>query len=138
MKVGVPKEIMPGETRVALIPETVKRLTDKKLEVLVENGAGTAAGFPDEAYREVGATLVERHGAVLGESDLILKVQRPATAKDGVADEVTQLCRASIAGYKVPKEVRFVRPDELPRSTTGKIQRHELEKRLAPAEKRPS
>jgi len=88
MKVGVPKEILPGETRVALIPETVKRLTGKSLEVQVEAGAGAAAGYPDEAYREAGAIIVSRHESVLGDCDLILKIQRPATAADGVADEV--------------------------------------------------
>ena len=91
MKVGVPKEILPGETRVALIPETVKRLTGKSLEVQVEAGAGVAAGYPDEAYQEAGATIVSRHEAVLGDCDLILKIQRPATAADGVADEVALL-----------------------------------------------
>ncbi len=54
MKLGVPKELVPGERRVALIPETVGRLGDG-VEVVVEPGAGEAAGFSDEAYREAGA-----------------------------------------------------------------------------------
>jgi len=45
-------------------------------------------------------------------------------------DEVTALCRAELAGYKRPKEIRFIAFEELPRSTTGKIQRHEMEARL--------
>ena len=50
MKVAVVKEVAPGERRVALVPETVPRLTAAGLEVLVEQGAGDAAWFPDSAY----------------------------------------------------------------------------------------
>lgn len=46
------------------------------------------------------------------------------------AEEVTALCRGRIANYKLPKEIRFLAESELPRSTTGKIKRHELEARL--------
>ena len=45
-------------------------------------------------------------------------------------DDLVALCRANLAGYKRPKGVRFIALDDMPRSTTGKIQRHELEKRL--------
>src|SRR6059058_4460056 len=56
MQVGVPKELVPGERRVALVPETVGRLGEG-VEVIVETGAGDAAGFADDAYREAGATI---------------------------------------------------------------------------------
>jgi NAD(P) transhydrogenase subunit alpha len=91
MKVGIPKEILPGETRVALIPETAKRLVAKGLEIQVETGAGAAAGFDDAAYTEAGASIVGDHAAVLGGSDLVLKIARPAMAADGVGDEVAML-----------------------------------------------
>ena len=61
MKVAVVKESAPGERRVALVPETVPRLTAAGLEVLVEQGAGDAAWFPDSAYLTAGATIVS-HG----------------------------------------------------------------------------
>lgn len=91
MKVGIPKEILPGETRVALIPETAKRLVAKGLEIQVETGAGAAAGFDDAAYTEAGASIVGDHAALLGGSDLVLKIARPALAADGVGDEVAML-----------------------------------------------
>src|SRR5580692_11699485 len=58
MKVAVVKEGSPGERRVALVPETVPRLTAAGLEVLVEEGAGDAAWFPDSAYLAAGQTVV--------------------------------------------------------------------------------
>jgi NAD(P) transhydrogenase subunit alpha len=90
MKVGIPKEVFPGETRVALIPESVKKLTEKKAEVVVEAGAGVAAGHDDEAYRAVGASVEPSHDAVLG-ADLVLKVQPPATGEQGLPNEVGKL-----------------------------------------------
>ena len=56
MRLGVPKETASGERRVALVPETIGRLGEG-VEVVVEAGAGDAASFGDEAYREAGATI---------------------------------------------------------------------------------
>lgn len=58
MRVVVPKETAPGERRVALVPETISRLRSSGFHVRVEEGAGAAAGFPDDDYREAGAELV--------------------------------------------------------------------------------
>ncbi|TML65836.1 MAG: NAD(P)(+) transhydrogenase (Re/Si-specific) subunit alpha, partial [Actinobacteria bacterium] len=58
MRLGVPKETVPGERRVALVPEAVGRLAGAGFEVAVERGAGEAASFPDEAFAEAGASLV--------------------------------------------------------------------------------
>jgi H+-translocating NAD(P) transhydrogenase subunit alpha len=77
MKLGVPKEIIPGETRVALIPDTVAQLTKKGVEVLVESGAGLAASFLDEAYEKAGAKVVPDAATLYSQSDMICKVQRP-------------------------------------------------------------
>ena len=57
--IAVPREAAAGEGRVALVPETVGRLVADGFEVVVERGAGAAAGFPDEDYAEAGATLRE-------------------------------------------------------------------------------
>jgi NAD(P) transhydrogenase subunit alpha len=57
MRVGVPKETAEGERRVALIPDVVRSLTGKEIEVLVESGAGEAAGHPDAEYEEAGAEI---------------------------------------------------------------------------------
>ena len=55
MIIGVPKEILPGERRVALVPDEVKTLVGEGLEVLVEAEAGASAGFLDAAYQAAGA-----------------------------------------------------------------------------------
>src|SRR3989441_10180952 len=78
MKVGVPQETAINERRVALVPETVGRLVQAGLEVLVERGAGEGAFCADELYRAAGATLVPEAGRVLAEADVVVKVQRPA------------------------------------------------------------
>jgi len=77
MKIGVPKEIVSGETRVALAPSLVQALIRDKHEVLVEQGAGTAASFLDEQYTKAGANILSSARAVYSESDLILKVRPP-------------------------------------------------------------
>src|SRR5947207_7909117 len=74
MKVGVPRETAPGERRVALVPESVKRLTGSGFEIELERGAGEAASFLDPAYEEAGATLV----ADPYSADAIAKVQTPS------------------------------------------------------------
>ena len=73
MTVGIPREIWPGETRVALIPSAVPALTKAGLEVVVEAGAGEAAGFTDEAYRGHGATIAPRSRVF--ESEVLLQVR---------------------------------------------------------------
>jgi NAD(P) transhydrogenase subunit alpha len=79
MQVGVPKEAVPGERRVALVPETVSRLGDG-VEVVVETGAGVEAGFPDGEYTAAGASIGDPWGA-----DVVVKVAGPS------ADEAARL-----------------------------------------------
>lgn len=77
MKIGVPKEIHPEETRVAATPETVTQLRKLGFEVMIEMGAGAAASFPDSAYREQGAEIIEDPRALWTQSDIVLKVLAP-------------------------------------------------------------
>lgn len=77
MKIGVPKEIMPGEGRVSSTPETVKKMVDEGATVYVQKGAGEGAFFPDEAYEAAGAILVDGEEAVFDKADVILKVKEP-------------------------------------------------------------
>src|SRR5437762_10960017 len=91
MRIGVPKETAANERRVALVPDTAGRLVKTGLEVVVEQGAGTAAAFPDDAYRAAGAGLVATPLDVFGRSDVVLKVQPPATAEVGLYREGTAL-----------------------------------------------
>jgi H+-translocating NAD(P) transhydrogenase subunit alpha len=77
LKVGVPKEIFPGECRVAATPETVKTLEKMGFQVLIEAGAGAAAHFSDEAYRQVGCQIMPGAESLWHEADIILKVRSP-------------------------------------------------------------
>ena len=86
MRIGVPREVHPGEARVALVPESCKKLVQLGYEVAVENGAGVAAGFPDAAYRDSGAVPVGDAATLFGSTDLLLKVTPPAlTERDEAA-----------------------------------------------------
>jgi len=74
MRVGVPSESAADERRVALVPDVVARLAPVGFEVLVERGAGEAASFPDAAYEDAGARLVEDP---YDEAEVIVKVRKP-------------------------------------------------------------
>jgi NAD(P) transhydrogenase subunit alpha len=75
MKIGVPKETRPDETRVAATPETVKKLIAGKHSVMVESGAGVLSSIPDEAYTAAGAEIGSREAVFAAE--LVLKVRSP-------------------------------------------------------------
>ncbi|MXO47804.1 NAD(P)(+) transhydrogenase (Re/Si-specific) subunit alpha [Erythrobacter vulgaris] len=76
MRIAVLKERAPGESRVAITPETVKKFAALGATVAVEEGAGITASIPDEAYREAGAEVVPVPKAVEG-ADIVLAVQAP-------------------------------------------------------------
>jgi H+-translocating NAD(P) transhydrogenase subunit alpha len=87
MLIGVPRESRPGENRVAVSPESCKKLIQAGYAVAVESGAGAAAFYPDEAYREVGATVAAEPAAMIGTADIVLRVSCPAIDASG-RDEV--------------------------------------------------
>lgn len=88
MRVGIPKEISPGETRVAATPETVKKMRALGLAVAVEREAGRGSYFTDEAYRAAGAESVDAAGA-LG-AEIVLKVNQPTR------DEIGRMKRGAV------------------------------------------
>jgi NAD(P) transhydrogenase subunit alpha len=81
MKIAVPKEMSPGERRVALVPESCKKLVAKGIQVSVEAGAGTSAFLSDDAYREAGATIESDTAALWANADFVLTVQPPTPAE---------------------------------------------------------
>jgi H+-translocating NAD(P) transhydrogenase subunit alpha len=81
MRLGVARETARDENRVALVPDTVRRLTKAGHEVRVARGAGAAANFPDEQYAAAGAVLVADAAAAFAEADLALRVRRPTVAE---------------------------------------------------------
>src|SRR3954466_10909579 len=94
MRIGVPKESMAGERRVALVPDIVFRLVKLKIEVAVERNAGRQAGFTDGAYEKAGAQLVGAKEAFA--ADLVFKGQRPQ------AEEIPLLNQGAILVSLLP------------------------------------
>src|SRR6202161_1212507 len=122
MKVAVVKEDAPGERRVALVPETVPRLTAAGLEVLVEEGAGDAAWFPDSAYLAAGAAIAETPD-LFATADVILTVTRPDEAAlarlragQAVFGMLSPLVTPELARQLADKGVTAVSLDLLPRT----------------------
>src|SRR5579872_6510813 len=77
MKIGVPKEIKNNEFRVGMTPASVRELTARGHQVVVETMAGDAIGLFDETYRRAGATILPSADEVFGEADMIVKVKEP-------------------------------------------------------------
>ncbi len=90
MQIAVPAEKWANERRVALIPDSVKKLIRLGLDVKVESGLGKDARFTDEAYSESGAAITTDRDELLGESDIILRVRKPET------EEVLKIKRGTI------------------------------------------
>tara|TARA_Y100000590_G_scaffold468108_1_gene649523 strand:+ start:312 stop:1433 length:1122 start_codon:yes stop_codon:yes gene_type:complete len=77
MRIGIPKEIKPQENRVGLTPDSVKKLTSNGHQVLVEKNCGFEAGFYNDQYKNVGATIVDKAEDIFNDSDIIVKVKEP-------------------------------------------------------------
>jgi NAD(P) transhydrogenase subunit alpha len=75
VRIGVPRELEPGERRVALVPDAVSRLAAGGFDVIVEPGAGAEASFPDEGYADAGAQVSDSAWA----ADAVVKVRKPTT-----------------------------------------------------------
>ncbi len=83
MIVAVLKETRPGERRVALAPKSVKALTERGFEIVVESGAGVASGFMDESFTEAGARIAEDAGAALSGASVLAAVRGPQSDDTG-------------------------------------------------------
>lgn len=122
MKIGIPLETRPGETRVASTPEAVKKLAGKGLDILVESGAGTRAGYPDGSFAEAGAQITDRAGAY--DVDILLKVRRPdaedvaAMRRGGIFIGLLESCgEDSIVGSMLEKDLRVLAMERMPRTS---------------------
>lgn len=124
LTIGVPRETMPGERRVALTPETTKKLVARGFTVLVEREAGLAAGFTDEEYEAAGAQIVPDGGAVYSSASLVLKVQRPAEheielLRPGTAliAFLQPLVRPELVARLAERKITAISMDTIPRIT---------------------
>src|SRR6201999_1689900 len=82
MRVGIPKETAPGEHRVAMVPDVVKRLSKKNIEGVVESGAGGDATVLHDALKEAGATIASSPDEVW-QADVVAKVRAPSAEEIG-------------------------------------------------------
>lgn len=90
MVIGIPRELMPGEHRVALVPASVGPLVKSGAQVVVERGAGTEAGCPDEAFATAGAVLASRD-EVFAQADVLIQVRTGAAAGPSGAADIGRL-----------------------------------------------
>ena len=90
MNIAVPKEVHPGETRVALVPEHVARLVQMGAHIIVESGMGQKLNFSDEDYAKAGASLEANRNNLLETADMVLRIRKP------VIEEIDLLKEESI------------------------------------------
>jgi NAD(P) transhydrogenase subunit alpha len=103
LKIGIPKETAPGETRVALIPSLVSSLTRSKHEVQIESGAGLCSSFTDEEYAQAGAVIVTDVRSLYATSNMVLKVQPPQIHPSLRIDEAEMIAEGSTyIGFLAP------------------------------------
>lgn len=128
MRVSVPKEIGPGEERVAIIPETVKRLAGKGIKVLVESGAGEGARFPDEEYQEAGATIEPSAEALFAAADVVVKVQVPTPAeiektREGAAliSLLYPFANGDLVRILAARKITAISVDSIPRTSLAQM-----------------
>ncbi|MFQ5642226.1 MAG: Re/Si-specific NAD(P)(+) transhydrogenase subunit alpha [Thiogranum sp.] len=103
---GVPKEIEPGERRVALVPSVADRFSKLGVKLLLETGAGAGSYHPDSSYR--GVTIVDSASELYRQADLILKIQPPTEAEIGQIKEGAAVASMMLP-YRHPERVRQMR-----------------------------
>jgi H+-translocating NAD(P) transhydrogenase subunit alpha len=86
MRIAVPKETWPGESRVALVPESAKKLIQAGYTISIESGAGQSAYYPDEAYREAGCRVEPGPVELFSQADLVLKVNPPSLTPERTSE----------------------------------------------------
>ena len=77
MVIAVPKEILPGENRVSIVPDVASKLIKKGFTINVESNAGFNAGFTNAQYEEAGVKVFDNPEEIYSNADIVLKVQRP-------------------------------------------------------------
>ncbi|MBZ4415647.1 Re/Si-specific NAD(P)(+) transhydrogenase subunit alpha [Myxococcus sp. RHSTA-1-4] len=128
MIIAIPRETVPGERRVALVAESVKRLVGKKHEVVVESGAGLGAECSDEELRAAGARIESSASAVYSAADLVLKVQPPGPEelpllKPGsvLVSLAYPMANPKLARELAQRQVTLLALDMVPRTTLAQM-----------------
>ena len=97
--IGVPREVFPGEKRVATVPEVVEKLIKLGFRVAIESGAGDAANFPDDAYRAAGAEIIATASELWSKADVVFKVREPTSTEVAMLRE-----GATLIGFVWPAQ----------------------------------
>ncbi len=124
MLIGVPKEIYPGEARVALIPAGIQTLLNAGFDVVMQEGAGDAAHFSDDEYRNCGASIAPDAASLYQQADIILKVRQPLDSEIPLLKENSTLICMLDAWFNLPlirqlaaRKVRSFALEFIPRTT---------------------
>lgn len=130
MVIAVPKEILDGENRVAIVPDAATKLIKKGFEVRVENNAGLNAGFTNQKYEQAGAKIIDSISSLYSNADIILKVQRPIDNPSVKKHEANMMKKGSlliafmyslhyteITKICADAEVNVISMDAIPRTT---------------------
>lgn len=124
MKIGIPKEVCEGETRVALTPNLIAMLKRDKHEVFIEKSAGVAASFSDESYVQAGASIVEHPSDLYDQVDMIFKVQPPQEHPSVRKHEADMMREGgSYIGFVSP----FNRPESMEKFASRKVTVYAME-----------
>ncbi len=129
MKIVIPKETRPGERRVALVPESCKKLIQAGYSISVESSAGESAFYPDQLYREVGCSIEREPREMMGLADIVLKVNAPQIGYEGrnevewmrpgtiVLASLMPLRNLDIVQKLAARKITSFSTDAIPRST---------------------
>ena len=124
MLIGVPKEIYPGENRVALIPAGIDVLLSAGFDVVIEEGAGDKSHYDDDAYRNCGASIAPTAKSLYDQADIVLKVRQPLDEEVALLKADSTLICLLDAWFNLPlvqqlaeRNVRSFALEFIPRST---------------------
>jgi NAD(P) transhydrogenase subunit alpha len=128
--IGIPKEILPGENRVAIIPDLIPKYIKAGFSVHIELDAGTNAGFTNEEFTAAGAKIIDSASALFQSADIILKVQRPIVNEKLQKHELDLMKKGSllialayvrhyteVSKHCAEKFIDFISMDVIPRTT---------------------
>ncbi|HEX9658258.1 MAG TPA: Re/Si-specific NAD(P)(+) transhydrogenase subunit alpha [Bacteroidota bacterium] len=118
MIIGIPREVVAGETRVSMVPSLVQNIVRDKHDVIVERGAGTHASFSDELYSKAGAKVANTAAEVYRKANIILKVQSPAKSSRKLESDLF-MTGATYIGFLQPLANTAVISSFLKRKVTG-------------------
>lgn len=130
MVIGIPREIVEGENRVACVPDVASKLIKKGFTILIEKDAGINAGFTNEKYVQAGAEIVDDLQKLYQSSDIILKVQRPVEHPSHKKNELELMKKGtllicflySLHNFELAKKgaelgINIISMDAIPRTT---------------------